>query len=87
MTNQKGIGISADLDEYLSVQLERMDLYFVGTNEMVSYVLHYLHFEEWQDFMKELARTFVIFCLFGDAADDNLIQSFDSIYWKPTKKC
>ena len=67
-----------------------MDSLFVGSNERIPYVQHDLYFEEWEalgnkllhGFMScsyfpiQLSRAFVMFCLFGDAPNDSLMQSF-----------
>ena len=67
-----------------------MDSLFVGSNERVPYVRHDLYFEEWEVlgnlllhgftscsyFPIQLSRAFVMFCLFGEAPNDSLMQSF-----------
>ena len=87
---EEGIGIGVDRDVNSSVWLELMDSLFVGSNERVPYVRHDLCFEEWQAlgnlllhgftpysyFPIQLSRTFVMFCLFDDAPNDSLRQSF-----------
>ena len=67
-----------------------MDSLFVGSNERVPYVRHDLYFEEWEALGNSLlhgftscsyfpiqpSKAFVMFCLFVDAPNDNLMQSF-----------
>ena len=87
---EEGIGIGIDRDVYSIVWLELMDSIFVGSNERVPYVRHDLYFEKWEAlgnlllhgftscsyFPIQLSRAFVMFCLFGDAPNDSLMQSF-----------
>ena len=67
-----------------------MDSLFVGASERVPYVRHNLYFEEWEAlgnlklhgftscayFPTQRSKAFVMFCLFGEAADNSILQSF-----------
>ena len=82
---EEGIRIGVDRDAYSSVWLELMDSIFVGSNERVIYVRHELYFEGWEAFHGftscfyfsiQLSRAFEMFCLFGHAPNDSLMQLF-----------
>ena len=85
-----GMGVGVNRDMYASVWLESIDLLFVGTSERVPYIKHDLYFEEWEAvgnlllheitscayFPIQLSKAFVMFCLFGEAPDNSIPQSF-----------
>ena len=67
-----------------------MDSLFVRASEQVPYVRHDLYFEEWEAlgnlllhgftlcayFRTQLSKAFVMFCLFGEAPDNSILESF-----------
>ena len=87
---EDGMGVGVDRDIYASVWLELMDSLFEGASERVPYVRHDLYFEEWEAlgnllldgftscayFPIQLSKAFVMFCLFGEAPDSSILQSF-----------
>ena len=87
---EDGMGVCVGRDIYANVCLELMDSLLVGASERLPYVTHDLYFEEWEPlgnlllhrftsceyFPIQLSKTFVMFCLFGEAPDNSILKNF-----------
>ncbi|XP_057293155.1 uncharacterized protein LOC130621818 [Hydractinia symbiolongicarpus] len=87
---ETGIGIGVDRDIYSSVWQDILDGLCVGHTERVPFVRHDFYLDEWSSiatilvkgyydtkyFPMQLCKAFIMYCLFGNVQNDNLIQSF-----------
>ena len=83
-----GSGVSRDV--YSSFWQEIANCYLIGEKERVPFVRHDLYKEEWEAIVKIieigfidthyfpliLSQAFVMYCLFGEASDEVLLESF-----------
>ena len=86
----EGVGVGVERDIYSGAWQEMLDSLCVGTHARVPFVRHDLYFEEWEAlgnvllhgfsscryFPVLLSEAFIMHCLFGEAPNDVLINSF-----------
>ena len=87
---EEGVGGGVERDIHSGAWQEMLDLLYVGTHARVPFVHHDLYFEEWKAlgnvllhgfsscryFPVLLSEDFIMHCLFGEATNDVLINSF-----------
>ena len=87
---EPGEGIGTSRDIYASLWQELMDSVFIGEGERVPLVRHDLFLDEWTAigrilqigfeqtayFPIQIAKAFIIYCLFGSVPEPMLVQSF-----------
>ena len=87
---EEGVGVGVERDIYSGAWQEMLDSLCVGTHARVPFVRHDLYFEEWEAlgnvllhgfsscryFPVLLSEAFIMHCLFGEAPNDVLIDSF-----------
>ena len=87
---EEGVGVGAERDIYSVAWQEMLDSLCVGTHARVSFIRHDLYFEEWEALGNVLlhgfsscryfpvlpSEAFIMHCLFGEPANDVLIDPF-----------